>query len=111
MCAAVPLRAQQTTERVPRGVTARAPPAAMLAGGVAVRGCAFGMGVFADGGARKGEVCFTEVPFAVVQTLASRCRAPACAHCLSPLGPLAAAVVAATCTGRRVAAVMSHVSA
>jgi hypothetical protein len=65
-----------------------------------------GRGVFVTLQARKGADAFTETPYAAAQTLASRERAPACTHCLCPLGPLAAHATAATHAGdpRRVRA-------
>jgi hypothetical protein len=58
-----------------------------------------GRGVFVTLPARKGADAFCEAPYACVQTLASAERAPACAHCLVPLGPLTAHAAAAMHVG------------
>jgi hypothetical protein len=58
-----------------------------------------GRGVFVTLPAGKGADAFCEPPYACVQTLASAERAPACAHCLCPLGPLTAHAAAAMHAG------------
>jgi hypothetical protein len=59
-----------------------------------------GRGVVALAPVRKGAEAFSELPYAAVQTLSSRDRAPACCHCMAPLG-LAAAVAAAVSADAR----------
>lgn len=43
----------------------------------------------------RGQALFAETPYAAVQSAASRRDAPACAHCIRPLGLLAGAAFAA----------------